>query len=192
MRKGNLTMDTLRTQFTTTISKDLQKELQVKNPMAVPSLSKIVVNMGVKDAISDKKSIEKMAGVLSQITGQKAKINKAKKSIATFKLREGDPIGVMVTLRGARMYDFFEKLVKVVMPRLRDFRGVSNKSFDGRGNYALGLSEYAVFPEIDPASVERLQGLEIILVTSAEDDKSAHLLLKKLGVPFQKEGKTRG
>lgn len=185
-------MDTLRTQFTTTISKDLQKELQVKNPMAVPSLSKIVVNMGVKDAISDKKSIEKMAGVLSQITGQKAKINKAKKSIATFKLREGDPIGVMVTLRGARMYDFFEKLVKVVMPRLRDFRGVSNKSFDGRGNYALGLSEYAVFPEIDPASVERLQGLEIILVTSAEDDKSAHLLLKKLGVPFQKEGKTRG
>ena len=185
-------MDTLRTHYTTTISKDLQKEMQVKNPMAVPSLQKIVINMGVKDAISDKKSVEKMAGVLSQISGQKAKINKAKKSIATFKLREGDPIGVMVTLRGQRMYDFFEKLVKVVMARLRDFRGVSNKSFDGRGNYALGLTEYAVFPEIDPSSVERLQGLEIIMVTSAKDDKSAHLLLEKMGIPFQKEGKTRG
>jgi large subunit ribosomal protein L5 len=182
-------MDNLRTQYTTTITKDLQGALKVKNPMAVPALTKIVVNMGVKDAISDKKTVEKMAAVLGQITGQKAKVNKAKKSIATFKLREGDPIGVMVTLRGARMYEFFEKLVKVVMPRLRDFHGVSNTSFDGRGNYALGLSEYAVFPEIDPATVDKLQGLEIIMVTSAQDNASAHLLLEKLGVPFQKEKK---
>jgi large subunit ribosomal protein L5 len=176
----------LRTQYTKEITKALQQELKVKNPMAVPSLKKIVLNMGVKDAVSDKKTVEKMAGVLSQLTGQKAKVNKAKKSIATFKLRQGDPIGVMVTLRGVRMYEFFEKLVKVVMPRLRDFRGVSNASFDGRGNYALGLSEYAVFPEIDPSTVERMQGLEIIMVTSATDDKSAHALLEKLGVPFQK------
>ena len=179
----------LQSQYTTTITKQLQEALKLKNPMAVPALTKIVVNMGVKDAISDKKTVEKMAVVLGQITGQKAKINKAKKSIATFKLREGDPIGVMVTLRGARMYEFFEKLVKVVMPRLRDFRGVSNTSFDGRGNYALGLTEYAVFPEIDPATVDRLQGLEIIMVTSAEDNAGAHLLLEKLGVPFQKEKK---
>lgn len=182
-------MDTLQTQYKETVTKDLQNSLQVKNVMAVPHLEKIVINMGVKDAVGDKKSVEKMAGVLGQITGQKARINRARKSIATFKLREGDPIGVMVTLRGARMYEFLEKLIKVVMPRLKDFRGVSNTSFDGRGNYALGLSEYAVFPEIDPATVERMQGLEIIMVTSAPDNKSAHLLLEKLGVPFQKEKK---
>ncbi len=163
----------------------------MKNTMAVPALKKIVINMGVKDAISDKKVVDKMATVLGTITGQKARVNRAKKSIATFKLREGDPIGVMVTLRGERMYEFFEKLVKVVMPRLRDFRGVSSTSFDGRGNYALGLSEYAVFPEIDPSTVERMQGLEIIMVTSAIDDKGARVLLEKLGVPFQKEGGRR-
>ena len=145
--------------------------------------------MGVKDALSDKKTIEKMANVLGQITGQKARVNRAKKSIATFKLREGDAIGVMVTLRGVRMYEFYEKLVKVVLPRLRDFHGVSSTSFDGRGNYALGMSEYAVFPEIDPATVDRLQGLEIIMVTSATDNKSARLLLEKLGMPFEKEKK---
>lgn len=184
-------METLRTQYTKTITKSLQEELKVKNVMAVPALKKIVVNMGVKDAISDKKTVEKMALVLGQITGQKARVNKAKKSIATFKLREGDPIGVMVTLRGARMYEFYEKLVQVVLPRLRDFHGVSAKSFDGRGNYALGMVEYAVFPEIDPSTVERMQGLEIIIVTSSPDNKGARLLLEKLGMPFEKEGGRR-
>jgi len=184
-------MNILQKQYTETLSKEIQKELQIKNVMAVPALKKIVLNMGVRDAVSDKKSVEKMAIVLGQLTGQKARINRAKKSIATFKLREGDPIGVMVTLRGERMYEFFEKLVKVVLPRLRDFRGVSATSFDGRGNYALGLSEYAVFPEIDPSSVERMQGLEIIMVTSAIDNAGARMLLEKLGVPFQKEGGRR-
>jgi large subunit ribosomal protein L5 len=181
----------IKKQYTKDMTKILQEALSIKNPMAVPSITKIVVNMGVRDAVSDKKNVEKMALVLGQITGQKAKVNRARKSIATFKLREGDPIGVMVTLRGQRMYEFFEKLVKVVIPRLRDFRGVSRTSFDGRGNYALGLSEYAVFPEIDPSSVEKMQGLEIIFTTTATDDESARVLLEKLGVPFQKEGTGR-
>jgi len=155
-------MNNLITKFNTKIANDLKDELQVKNFLAVPKLSKIVVNIGIKDALADKKNVDNALIILSQITGQKPKITKAKKSIATFKLREGDKIGAMVTLRGKRMYDFYEKLVGIVLPRLRDFRGVSIKSFDGRGNYSLGFSEAIVFPEIDPSKIEKNQWQSLI------------------------------
>jgi large subunit ribosomal protein L5 len=167
----------------------LQEKLSIKNPMSVPKLTKIVVNMGVKDAVADKKNIEKMASVLSVITGQKAKIARAKKAIASFKLRIGDPIGLVVTLRGDRMYGFFDKLVKIVLPRIKDFRGVRRTSFDKAGNYTLGLYEYSVFPEIDPGAVEKLQGMEIVIVTSAKDSAEAIVLLEEMGMPFTKEDK---
>lgn len=174
------------TKFNTKIAADLQKELGIKNFLATPRLKKIVVNIGVKDALADKKNIENSVEILTQITGQKPKINAAKKSIATFKLREGDKIGTAVTLRGKRMYDFYEKLVGIVLPRLRDFRGVSAKSFDGRGNYSLGFSEPIVFAEIDPSKLERAQGLEMTIVTSAKTDEEGMALLKALGMPFTK------
>ncbi len=164
----------------------LQKELGVTNVMAIPRLTKIVVNMGVKDATADKKLIDRMGQIVSQITGQKARVARAKKSIATFKLREGDPIGLTVTMRGKRMYSFMDKLISVVLPRIKDFRGVKATSFDGRGNYALGFNEYAVFPEIDLGSVERVQGLEVIIVMSAKTDAEGLALLKAFGMPFQK------
>lgn len=179
-------MNNLATNFNTKIINDLQKELEINNFFAVPKLEKIVLNMGVKDALADKKNIELALSTLSQISGQKPKLNKAKKSIASFKLREGDKIGVSVTLRGKRMYDFYEKLISIVLPRLRDFRGVSKKSFDGRGNYSLGFSELIMFPEIDPSRIEKVQGVEITIVTSAKDDKEGMALLKALGMPFEK------
>lgn len=163
------------------------KELGIKNPMAVPTLRKIIINIGVKDALSDKKNIEKVAEILSQISGQKPKVTAAKKAISTFKLREGDKIGLVVTMRGKRMYTFFHKLVAIVLPRIRDFRGVKPNSFDGKGNYTLGLSEYTVFPEIDPGKVEKVQGLEISIVTTAKDNAEGFALLKALGMPFQKQ-----
>lgn len=169
------------------INKKLQEQLKIKNPMALPRLEKIVINIGVKDAIADKKNIEKMGKALAIITGQKPKITRAKKAIATFKLRQGDAIGLVVTLRGKRMYAFLDKLIKIVLPRIKDFRGVSRKSFDGHGNYTLGLHEYSVFPEIDPASVEKMQGLEIIIVTTSTDNKTGIALLESLGMPFTKQ-----
>lgn len=165
----------------------LQKSLNIKNPMSVPKITKIVVNMGVKDAVTDKKNVEKMGLILGQITGQKAKVTRAKKAIASFKLRIGDPIGLVVTLRGARMYDFFDRVVKIVLPRIKDFRGVRRTSFDQNGNYTLGLYEYSVFPEIDPGSVERLQGMEIVIVTSAKDTEGSLSLLEAMGMPFTKQ-----
>ena len=179
-------MENLATKFNSKIKGDLKTELTIKNIHGVPRLKKIVINMGIKDALADKKNVEIATEVLAQITGQKPKITKAKKSIATFKLREGDRIGVMVTLRGKRMYDFYEKLVGIVLPRLRDFRGVPIKSFDGRGNYSLGFSESLVFPEIDPSNIEKVRGLEITIVTSARDNKEAEALLRALGMPFAK------
>lgn len=176
----------LQQRYVKEIANELRKELGVKNSMAVPMLSKIVINMGVKDALLDKKNIEKASETLTQIAGQKPKIMKAKKSISSFKLREGDKIGVSVTLRGKRMYDFFEKLTSVVLPRLRDFHGVRTTSFDKRGNYTLGFVESAVFPEIDPARVDKIQGLELTVVTTAKDDKEGLALLKALGMPFVK------
>lgn len=184
-------MDNLQTRFNKSIKSELQQKLGIKNPMATPKLVKIVVNMGVKDAVSDKKNIERAGKAMEIITGQKAKVAKAKKSVASFKLRQGDPIGVVVTLRGKRMYDFYEKLISIVFPRLKDFHGISRTSFDGQGNYAIGFSEYAVFPEVDPATVERVQGLEVSIVTSAVSDQDALSLLEILGTPFQKEGRSR-
>lgn len=177
----------LRKRYKEEVVPKVAQKLGVKNPMSVPKLTKIVVNMGVKDAVADKKNIEKMSAVLTQITGQKTKVTRAKKAIASFKLRIGDPIGLVVTLRGARMYDFFDKIVKIVLPRIKDFRGVKRTSFDQAGNYTLGLYEYSVFPEIDPGSVERLQGMEVVIVTSAKDKEQAIVLLEEMGMPFTKE-----
>lgn len=179
-------MSTLQTKFNSEMLLKLKEELGIKNVMAVPKLSKIVLNLGVKDALSDKKNVEKAALILAQLSGQKPKVTKAKKAISSFKLREGDEIGLAVTLRGKRMYSFFEKLTNVVLPRLRDFHGVSQKSFDGGGNYALGFSEYAVFPEIDQSKVDRIQGLEVIIVTTAKSNDQGRALLKILGMPFTK------
>ncbi len=164
----------------------LEKTLGIKNPMAVPALKKIVVNIGVKNAVADKKNIEIVTQVLEQIAGQKPKVTKAKKSIASFKLREGDKIGLVVTLRGKRMYDFYDRLVSIVLPRIKDFRGVKSTSFDGKGNYTLGIEEYTVFPEIDTGKVERVQGIEITIATTASERKGGFELLKALGMPFQK------
>lgn len=181
----------LQKKFTEELVQKLEKELKINNPMAVPHLVKIVVNMGVKDAVSDKKIIEKMSGAIGQVTGQKAKPTKAKKAIAGFKLRQGDVIGLTVTLRGKRMYEFYDRLVKIVLPRLKDFRGVPRGSFDGRGNYTLGFHEYSTFPEIDPASVDRLQGMEMVFVTTAPDNTQGFALLEALGMPFAKEAKNK-
>lgn len=174
------------TKFSTTIVNDLQKDLGTKNFFAVPRIKKIVINIGIKDALADKKNVDNAIETLTIISGQKPKVTKAKKSIATFKLREGDKIGVMVTLRGKRMYDFYEKLVGIVLPRIRDFRGVPTKSFDGRGNYSLGFSESIVFPEIDPSKMDKISGVEITIVTSATNNEEGMALLKALGMPFQK------
>ena len=179
-------MDTFKVRFKKQIAGELQKELGIKNIMAVPFLSKIVVNMGVKDAVADKKNLEKASVILAQITGQKPKWASAKKSISAFKLREGDKIGLVVTLRGQKMYDFFERLINVVMPRFRDFHGVKKTSFDGKGNYSLGFTESTVFPEIDPGKIDKIQGFEVTIVTTATNDKIGYALLKALGMPFVK------
>lgn len=192
MRKGNLNYmepTAMQQEYIKTVIPKLKEQLGFKNTMRIPKLEKIVVNMGVKDAVSDKKNIERAAKALTIITGQKPKVARSRKSIASFKLREGDAIGVVVTLRGKRMYQFYEKLVKVVLPRLRDFRGVRRTSFDGKGNYAIGFSEYAVFPEIDPSSVERVQGFEIIIVTTGRTNEEGLALLETMGMPFVKEAK---
>lgn len=177
----------LQNRYKTEIATKLQEKLNIKNVMAVPRLEKIVVNMGVKDAVGDKKNIERMNVALSQITGQKPRVARARKAIAGFKLRQGDAIGLVVTLRGKRMYAFIERIITIVLPRIKDFRGVKRTSFDGRGNYTLGFHEYSVFPEIDPASVDRLQGMEIVFVTSAKDNAESFALLEAMGMPFAKE-----
>ena len=176
----------LQEKFNKEISKKLQEDLGIKNFNAVPKLTKIVVNMGVKDVLTDKSNLERASGIMAQITGQKPKVTLAKKSIATFKLREGDKVGLMVTMRGKRMYSFLEKLIKIVLPRIRDFRGLPLKSLDESGNYSIGFSEDTVFPEIDPGKVDRLQGLELTIVTSAKDKKEGEALLRALGMPFAK------
>lgn len=182
-------MSDLRKKIKEEIAPKLQKELGIVNAMAIPSLSKIVINVGVKNALSDKKSVEVATSALSEVVGQKPKVTAAKKSIATFKLREGDKVGLVVTLRGKRMYDFFEKLVDVVLPRIRDFHGIKNNSFDKEGNYTLGLTELSIFPEVDVGKMDTGligQGLEISIVTTAEDKKGGYALLSALGMPFQK------
>lgn len=168
------------------IAPELMKELGLKNIMECPKLVKIVLNMRVGKATSDSKAIEEAVSDMIAITGQKPVVTKAKKSIANFKLREGQEIGVKVTLRRDRMYDFFDKLVNIALPRVRDFHGVSDTSFDGRGNYTLGIKEQMIFPEVDFEKISRTQGMDITIVTSARDDKGALALLKALGMPFKR------
>jgi large subunit ribosomal protein L5 len=175
----------LRARFDKEIAATLLKELDLKNPMSVPRLNKIVVNMGVGEATQNAKLIDPAVNELGQITGQKPVTTRAKKSIAAFKVREGMPIGAMVTLRGDRMYEFFDRLVSIVLPRVRDFKGVSTKSFDGRGNYTLGLHDQLIFPEIDYAKVDKLKGMNVTIVTTARSDDQARSLLKHLGMPFR-------
>ena len=175
----------LRVRFEKEVAGTLAKELDLKNPMAVPRLNKIVVNMGVGEATQNAKVLDPAVNELGQITGQKPVVTRAKKSIAAFKVREGMPIGAMVTLRGDRMYEFFDRLVSIVLPRVRDFRGVSTKSFDGRGNYTLGLHDQLIFPEISYEKVDKLKGMNVTIVTTARNDDQARSLLKHLGMPFR-------
>jgi large subunit ribosomal protein L5 len=175
----------LRERFEKEVRPALMKEFELTNPMAVPKLEKIVVNMGVGEATQNAKLLDPAAQELGQITGQKPVITKAKKSIAAFKVREGMPIGVMVTLRGDRMYEFLDRLVNVALPRVRDFRGVPTKAFDGRGNYTLGLRDQLVFPEIDYSKVEKTKGMNVTIVTTARNDDQARALLRGLGMPFR-------
>src|SRR6478736_4830777 len=175
----------LRAKFEKEVAPTLLKELELKNSMAVPRLNKIVVNMGVGEATQNAKVLDPAVNELTQITGQKPVTTKARKSIAAFKVREGQSIGAMVTLRGDRMYEFFDRLVNVVLPRVRDFKGVSSKSFDGRGNYTIGLHDQLIFPEIDYARVDKTKGMNVTIVTTAANDDQARVLLKHLGMPFR-------
>ncbi|HTQ56411.1 MAG TPA: 50S ribosomal protein L5 [Bryobacteraceae bacterium] len=175
----------LRQHYTQKVVPTLTKEFGYKNVMAVPKLAKISVNIGLGEATQNAKLMDGAVTELGQITGQKPVVTKARKSIAAFKLREGMSIGCMVTLRGDRMYEFFDRLVNVALPRVRDFRGVSTKSFDGRGNYTLGLKEQLIFPEIDYAKVEKTKGMNISITTSARTDAEGLALLKHLGMPFR-------
>ncbi len=179
-------MSTTRLQeiYQTTVRPALMEEFGYKNPMQVPRLEKIVVNMGVGEAVQDSKKADAAAGDLTAITGQHPVITKAKRSIATFKLRKGMPIGCMVTLRGQRMYEFLDRLITVALPRVRDFRGISGRSFDGRGNFALGLKEQIVFPEIDYDRVDAVRGMDVVVVTTAKTDAEAKALLKGFAMPF--------
>ena len=175
----------LQEHYVKTVREALTKEFSYKNAFEVPKLDKIVINMGVGEAVNDRKAVDGAAAELAAITGQKPVITRAKKSIAAFKVRAGMPIGAMVTLRGHRMYEFLDRLVNVALPRVRDFRGVSTKSFDGRGNYTLGLKDQLVFPEIDYAKVDKLKGMNVTIVTTAKSDSEARALLKHMGVPFR-------
>jgi len=163
----------------------IAKELGITNPMAIPRLEKIVVNMGLGEATQNVKIMDPLVADLAAITGQKPVTTRAKKSIAAFKLREGMPIGAMVTLRGDKMYEFLDRLISIALPRVRDFRGVSSKSFDGRGNYTLGLRDQLIFAEIDYAKVDKLKGMNVTIVTTAADDNAARALLKGFGMPFR-------
>src|SRR5206468_567400 len=163
----------------------LGKELGIDNRMAIPRLEKIILNMGLGEAVANPKILEGATEELSAIAGQKAVVTKAKKSIATYKLRTGMPIGARVTLRGDRMYEFLDRLINIALPRVRDFRGVSTKAFDGRGNFTLGLKDQLIFPEIDYAKVDKLKGMNVTIVTTAANDNEARALLKHLGMPFR-------
>lgn len=176
----------LSTTYQNQYQKELATELGIANIMSVPKLSKIVINVGLGEALADKKVLTHVAQQLTAITGQKPAPTKAKVSISTFKLRAGEVIGMKVTLRGTRMYDFFERLVHVVLPKTRDFRGVPRNGFDGAGNYSLGLSEQIIFPEIEYGMVDKIRGLEITMVTKAGSKEAGLALLTKLGMPFEK------
>ena len=179
-------MNRLQQKYVDTVKPALMKEYEYSSSMEAPKLIKVVVNMGVGEAIANPKLLEEAVAELTQITGQKPVITKAKKSIANFKLREGMPIGCKVTLRGERMYDFLDKLFNISLPRVRDFRGVSATAFDGRGNYTLGVKEQLIFPEIEFDKVNKVRGMDIVIVTSAKTNKEAYTLLEQMGMPFAK------
>ena len=176
----------LKKVYKDTIAPELFKELGYKSVMQIPEIKKIVVSMGVGEALSNKKLLDAAVTDLTTITGQKAVKTKAKKSIANFKLREGNEVGVMVTLRGARMYEFLDRLINVALPRVKDFRGIKATGFDGHGNYSLGITEQIIFPEIDFDKIEKISGMNINIVTSAKTDSDARALLTKFGMPFRK------
>ena len=184
-RANNRATARMREKYVKEVLPALMKEFSLDNPMAAPKLEKIVVNMGVGEATQNAKVIDPAASEVGLITGQKPVVTKAKKSIAAFKVREGMPIGVMVTLRGDRMYEFFDRLVNIALPRVRDFRGVPTKSFDGRGNYTLGVRDQLIFPEIDYSKVEKMKGMNLTIVTTAGNDDQARALLKHMGMPFR-------
>ncbi|QIK52070.1 50S ribosomal protein L5 [Jeotgalibaca porci] len=179
-------MSRLKEKYTKEITPSLMEKFEYTSVMQVPKVEKIVINMGVGDAVANAKNLDKAVEELTLISGQKPIINLAKKSIAAFRLREGMAIGTKVTLRGERMYEFLDKLVTVSLPRVRDFRGISNRSFDGRGNYTLGVKEQLIFPEIDYDRVDKVRGMDIVIVTTANTDEESKELLTQLGMPFQK------
>lgn len=187
MPKTGQMISRLQEKYNSEILSALADQLGRKNRLSLPRLMKVIVNMGVGSAISEKKHMEDATAALSQITGQKPIITKARKAIAGFRLREGMPIGCKVTLRRKRMFEFVDRLISIALPRVRDFRGVSRTAFDGRGNYTLGLSEQLVFPELNPDKFTRVQGMTITLVTSTDSDDEARELLRQLGMPFQLE-----
>ena len=178
-------MARLKEKYRKEIAPALAKQFGIENSMAVPKISKVVVNMGMGEAISNAKILDTAVDELKSVTGQKPVVTKAKKSIASFKLRQGMNIGTMVTLRGDRMYEFLDRLISVALPRVRDFRGISGKAFDGRGNYTLGIREQLIFPEIDFNKVDKTRGMNISIVTTAGNDEQARALLKALGMPFR-------
>ncbi|CEG25266.1 50S ribosomal protein L5 [Bacillus sp. B-jedd] len=179
-------MSRLKEKFVNDITPALMSKFSYKSVMQVPKVEKIVVNMGVGDAVANAKALDNAVEELTTITGQKPVVTRAKKSIAGFRLREGMPIGAKVTLRGERMYEFLDKLISVSLPRVRDFRGISKKAFDGRGNYTLGVKEQLIFPEIDYDKVSKVRGMDIVIVTTANTDEEARELLTQFGMPFQK------
>ena len=179
-------MNRLKEKYTTQIVPALMEKYHYASVMQVPHIEKIVINVGVGDATSNAKLLDDSVAELAQITGQKPVITRAKKSIASFKLREGQAIGCKVTLRGERMYNFLDKLISVSLPRVRDFRGLSPKAYDGRGNYTIGIKEQLVFPEIEFDDVVKVRGMDIVLVTTANTNEEAHALLEELGIPFRK------
>lgn len=175
----------LKEKYRSEVSQALVKEFGYSNPLAIPKIDKIVINMGLGEAIQNAKILDTAASEIATITGQRPVITKAKKSIASFKLRQGMPIGAMVTLRGDRMYEFLDRLINVALPRVRDFRGMSPKSFDGRGNYTIALRDQLIFPEIEFAKVEKARGMNVSIVTTAKTDEEARSLLRHLGMPFR-------
>lgn len=181
-------MNRLLQKYTDTVKPSLMKEFNYSTPMQCPKLEKVVINLGVGDAIENPKALEEAVAELTQISGQKPVITKAKKSIANFKLREGMAIGTKVTLRGERMYEFLDKLINVSLPRVRDFHGVSATAFDGRGNYTLGVKEQLIFPEINFDKVNKVRGMDVVIVTTAKTNEEAYALLAGLGMPFAKKG----
>ncbi|PKN02561.1 50S ribosomal protein L5 [Candidatus Dojkabacteria bacterium HGW-Dojkabacteria-1] len=180
-------MTRLREEYNNRIRKEMMEEFGYTNIMEVPTLKKIIVNVGAGAAVKEAEALEDIVGIVTQITGQKPVVNKARKAVSAFKIREGMEIGVSVILRGDRMWEFFDKLVNVVFPRVKDFRGLDTRAFDGSGNYSVGIEDHTVFPEIDANNIRRVRSLQVVIVTTANDDKGGKLLLDKFGFPFKKD-----